>query len=440
MGLDYDKINSVLKLAKEKDGITSFSTKDIKYQFNINILDDIVELIHNRSKSSYLQIYMKVIQDLAYILAYSGIKGTSFYHFDISPSGSSKTLVKNLSRQLILNPVFEFQQQKLNDIIDSLEDNDKDVSVPLVNCIHLSDISIEALYEAFEYTKAQYISLGEVGLRIRSGNDKVLNFITDKYGASIIDAPTFKNRRTNKILSISGTALFFSADSCFEYIGAKAFFENLNGGLINRCMIVYNSYMRKFEELPVSYSIFDSEVEHHNAIVSRLIRFIKNNRTIDISFKYKSYQSYIDFSRYIYDLELQSIQSGSKFSKLYVRLMQNFEAILQTLHFLKCFESNKIYSTIEEEIVKLSIGFIKLQISKYDDLIHEVSGELKYQRDVTKQEKLYKYIDNKSLPLSIRTVQQNTHKQLSLSTKEIRYFVDQKYKLSRDLKYIVGVK
>ncbi len=217
------------------------------FKFSVKWLNDYCKTIKAHAPSGYPQIEVKALQNIAYLFSYGGLRAEPFYILDLCPSGTGKGENVKLQSQLLLSPVYERQKVKLNEDIERYnaevaerKGKDKELVKPpmLHKCIHSNDTSKEALFESFEAVPAQLIEFSELGLRLKQ-NDPTIDYICDGYGKSELTAPNYKNQRYKGLLKVDGTSLFFIGDTNLQYLTKKAFYNHLQGGLINRCLIVY---------------------------------------------------------------------------------------------------------------------------------------------------------------------------------------------------------
>jgi len=378
-------------------------------------VSSMIKLISKHAMASEKQISVKVLQNIAYLFAYGGMTQhkLAFYAVDLSPTGTGKTELVKKCRQLLLSPVMTMQEEKLCEDIDSYEEEilaakgkEKDfIDIPkLHKCIHVSDTSSEALFESFEAQKSQIIEMGELGRKLKSSKyQSLIDYIVDGYGASLLLAPNYKNQRFRKQMKIDDPNLFFYGDTTIRYLGKGAFFEHIEGGLLNRCLLTYNPYIPEFEELPSSYEINDQNVEEYNEIAKCIIHFATQYESERFNLEITPYLK--ECERYIYNIRKNLIENNSPFANMYARSIQNFRILINVFHLIKCFDNNAFLSDVDEETVKEAFEFLKWQIEVYQDLIDEFSGLSDEKRNDNLKSKILQYIAEQKLPLTFREVQ-----------------------------------
>jgi len=375
----------------------------------------IIGLVNEHTTATEQQISVKVLQDIAYLFAYGGMihHGLAFYAVDLSPTGTGKTEVVKKCRQLLLSPVMEFQEEKLHEDINryqeeilSVKGKEKDfIEYPkLHKCIHISDTSAEALFESFEAQNAQMIEMGELGRKLKSSKyQSLIDYIVDGYGASELLAPNYKNQRLRKQMKIESPNLFFYGDTTIRYLGKGAFFEHIEGGLLNRCFLVYNPHIPEFDELPNSYTIDKNSVEKYNELAVRIIKYATQYSSEMINVEITPYLKKCE--RYIYDIRKNLIENNSPFANLYARSIQNFRILINVFHLIKCFDTDVFFSDVEKSTVQEAFEFLKWQMEVYPLLMDELSGISDEKRKDTQKSKILQYLGEQKLPLTFREVQ-----------------------------------
>ena len=386
---------------------------DNAFEFKLTWLNDAIQLVHSRTTASFLQIETKTIQNIAYLLAYAGLQKTPFYLFDFSTSGSGKTENAKKCRELFLAPIFELQQKALDEDhkkYSRIKNKDFTQLPKLHKCIHSTDCSVEALFESFETIKSQYIEFGELGLTLKRTNT-LIDYIVAGHGANTIFAPNFKNNRFNKSIKIENTSLFFYGDSNMEYMGTKTFFNHLKGGLINRCIVVFNQYERKFEELPRKYDLDYEEKKKYNDIAIDIVNFAKKNSTLEPIKEYENNPLVIQFEKTIYEKKKSLKNLGNDFYHLFHRSIQNFRAILHTIHYLNCFDKNTYSMIVSDETIKEAINFYKKIFFSYSHLIDEINGVATELKNENQKQSIINHLYRKEndLPFSLRDLYRLAH-------------------------------
>ena len=94
------------------------------------------------------------------------------------------------------------------------------------------------------------------------------------------------------------------------------------------------------------------------------------------------------------------------FGELYNRAIQNFRAILKVLHYIKCFDNNKMDSKVSDNTIQEAVNFSKRYLN-FDMLIKELNGIKNDEIQDIKLQKIINYIDINSnkLPIKIRDIQ-----------------------------------
>lgn len=395
---------------------------------------DIINILVEHTTANARQSSVKVLQNIAYLFSYGGMVRHSlpFYAVDLSPTGTGKTEVVKKCRQLLLSPVFVKQQSEhTNDIerykeeILSAKGKEKEfIELPkLHKCIHVTDTSPEALFESFEAQKAQMVELGELGRKLKNQKHQpLIDYIVEGYGATEIPAPNYKNQRMQKLLKIENPQLFFYGDTTIRYLGRSTFFEHIEGGLLNRCFLIYNPKVPEFDELPENYELDIITVNKYNDIAVNVIDFAMRYK--DNSIKREISPCWKKCERYFYDKKIDLINVNSPFSNLYARTIQNFRSLINLFHLIKCFDAGVFIETIERDSIEQVFEFMKWQMEAYPLLMDELSGVMDEIRIDEKSSKILQYINDQKLPITFRQVQ----RKFTIRKKDVEIAIAGKFK------------
>lgn len=386
----------------------------MQFRFSSKSLNDLSDIVYTHCAAHRSQINIKALQNIAFLFNYGGAKIPAFYILDVSPSGTGKTSCITHLRDLLLIPVIKKQEERaLQDITkyeqSSLKESENNLKlkVPkLYKCIHTNDTSKEALLESFETTRTQMIEMGEIGLKLKKQNP-VIEFIIEQYGQKSLYVPNFKNNRFNQKFHIDNTSIFFIGDTSLQYLGRNAFFDHLMGGLINRCMIVFERSLRNFDDLPTEYTIGGSYIQKFNSLAIEMIEFSSKMENYNIKpFGQNPY--FLEYARTIYDQQKNLIENRDYISYFYNRFVQNSISIIHTMHYIECFENGVLTDIVSDDTIKEGIAFCKNYID-FEDLIMELTGERDDDRDQLIYEKIISIITEIGLPCKIRDIYRKAH-------------------------------
>ncbi len=405
-----------------------------KFTFKSQWVSSMIDIIDKHTTANKRQASVKTLQNIAYLFSYGGMVnyGLPFYAVDLSPTGTGKTEVVKKCRQLLLYPVFEKQQKAHNEDLERYQEEtlsskgkEKDfVQLPkLHKCIHVTDTSPEALFESFEAQKAQMVELGELGRKLKNQKHQpLIDYIVEGYGATELPAPNYKNQRMSKTLKIEHPQLFLYGDTTLRYLSKGTFFEHLDGGLFNRCLLIYNPKVPEFEELPEDYTIDRHTIEKYNDIAVKITSFAeiyKNHpiKVIDTSYRKKC-------ERVFYNKRKKLIDAGSSFANIYARTIQNFRALTNLFHLIECFDTGVFRGDIENSSIKQAFEFMQWQIESYTLLMDELSGVMDEVRADDKNSKILQYISEQKLPITFRKIQ----RRFTIKKQDVEKAIAGKYK------------
>ncbi len=395
-------------------------------------------MIHLHTISSYKQISTIMVIDLAYVLAYAELGGTAHYAFDLSPGGKGKDSAADRSFELNLKPIMQLQNEKKKSYEYDRQSSDEKLPTKSFHCIHTSDATPQGTYRAFETTKAQYPRLGEVGSKMRNKEHPMMTFITDAYGKKTLIQPNYKkDLDVDGDLTVEGTSLFFYGNSNIQMMGLGTLLHHLQGGLLNRCILVYNTYTRPFEERPHDFDLPYSYVSKTNEAVRGLIKFAEIYSEMEKPTMTRT-EAYATFDRYIFD-QTHSI-NDTNVQDLYKRTMQNLNAIIYTLHYLTCWEQNLWAGVIAESTILSGVKYMRYITDGYNVLVDEIIGAAQDERDESNTEKLHAKVRELATHGKSKIRHRDLYRTLHLSRKEYDELLEHvNYKSDKSFLYPIPV-
>ncbi len=361
-----------------------------KFEF-CNLIDRISDLVYSRTEASYNQIQIKTIQNIAYLFAYGGFNkviNNAFYVYDLSPTSMGKSSLVSHLRTLLLRPAIKEVEAKQKEEKELAKEEKRNIRG--FKSIHTDAISPEALYMYFMQIPVQMIEMGEMGKQIKQDH-KILLFIIDAYGKRVMNIPSYKNLldEANKHY-IENALLFVYGDTNLEYLGIKNFYEHLKGGLLNRGLIAFSKNFREFENTPKIYELQLGEINEFNLIARDMIDFSRKNDYRPIRDDYIDNPLYMAFKKDIYNQKVELMEYKNPFANLYVRVIQNFNSVMFTLHLLDCYKLGYFSDKINSLVVEQSVEFMKNFISNYDELIEEVLSYKETQNELMERKVINK--------------------------------------------------
>ena len=361
--------------------------KDIPFYFGIDLLDTSVHEIHKCTVSSNLQISAVTTLCLSYICAYVGLKGCEHYVFDASLGATGKDSAFDKAYELILEPVMEMQSGQKAQYDYKCQSSDEKLPLKSFHCLHTVDATEQGIMIGLETTKAQFIAIPEIGSKLKNKEHPLMNFITRAYGKKTLNKPNYKkDLGSSSSLTISGVSIFFYGNSNFQMMSKSIFKHHLVGGLFNRCILVYNTKTRSFEERPESYDLSQSLLNDSHLNIDRVMAYGKKN-SHQAKPKLVKTADYIAFDKYIFDMTNE--HAGSEIEYLFKRVIQNLNALIYTFHYLLCAQEDIWHDEIQEATVTLGINYMKYILEGYEALIDELIGASAEEREEKNVAKLH---------------------------------------------------
>ena len=151
-----------------------------QFDFGIGWLNDYTGLLKKSLPSTYPQIELKAIQNLAFLLSHGGLRVGGFYMLDLSDSGVGKGINFSTQNKLLFDPIRrsdrEARQEQKDRIRQMIEDKeiskaDADKKYKLIGSIHEKNTSLEGLCQCFETTKTQILEMEELGNTLKMDKD-----------------------------------------------------------------------------------------------------------------------------------------------------------------------------------------------------------------------------------------------------------------------------
>ncbi len=387
-------------------------TGDEQFVFGIPLIDNSVVSVREHTISSYKQITAVCILDLAYVLAYGGLLGTEHYVFDASSSATGKDSAADRSYQLHLQPVMQLQSDRKEAYEYERQSSDTKLPSKSFHCIHTTDATPQGTYLGFETTKTQYPRMGEIGNKMRNKEHPLMIFITDSYGKHTLVQPNYKKDLEAKgDLTVDEISLFFYGNSNIQMMGEKIFIYHLQGGLLNRCILIYNTEVRAFDERPHDFDLPHPFVMEVNTKIRELIDFAKKHAGMAKP-KIPRTEAYRAFDKYIFEQTNEVNNTGIQ--DLFKRTMQNLNAIIYTLHYLICAQEDSWQTEIAESTVLMGVKYMRYIIDGYDMLISEIIGSAQDERDESIRGKIHKKVQELTIGGATKIVHRDIYRPLHL--------------------------
>lgn len=311
------------KNALEKAYITPFI-------FESEILNSWCKFVKTYNISNYRQIEIQAVQCFSAIIAYCGQPNLPFFLLDLSDSGTGKSSNKRFQFDILFKPIKDELDLKFKN-----SDNKELLSFLMEN-----KATYEGIYETAINQPKFFVDLGEVGNALKNKDTKtteLLNMLTDKNGTNnILRRPVYKNAKALPPM-IENAKFYLSADTNIQQLGGNdSVIKEYLGGLFNRFIINYTKDILSYENSKFNANRPHSvEIQKFEKFITSFMGFYKQeNYEIDINLL-KDNSKYDEFCRIIHTKK----QNGDdEYKELYNRVVQNLNAIIQTLHYLKQYE------------------------------------------------------------------------------------------------------
>jgi hypothetical protein len=234
-----------------------------------------------------------------------------------------------------------------------------------------------------------------------------------------------KKFRYSKTLKVEGITLFFIGDTTLTYLGKKNFFEHLQGGLINRCILIYDDYLPSYDDYPQNYNVNADTKEFYNDIAMNIIQFAKDNAHFKgIDYNYTKSKILKAYEKNIVLQKNELLSSNNIFGNLYNRTIQNFRALIILFHYIKCFNNQRMENTILDETIQEVVNFCQKYFN-YDDLINRLNGINDEEMQDIQLQKIMNKIEKVGIPCSFRDI----YKPLKINKDNLIKAIAGKYKI-----------
>lgn len=282
--------------------------------------------------------------------------------------------------------------------------------------------------------KAQYPRLGEVGNKMKNKEHPLMNFITDGYGKTTLIQPNYKkDLDTNGDLMVEGISLFFYGNSNIPMMGMNTFLHHLQGGLLNRCILIHNTHQRSYEERPHDYDLPYEIVKEANAAIHQLISFAKRYSGMAKPTLPRT-KAYADFDKYVFDQMNEMSNSGIQ--DMLKRTIQNLNGVIYTLHYLICGQNNQWEAEIAESTINTGVRYMRYIIDNYSTLIDEVIGVTQEVRDESNTDKLQAKIKSLLITGKTKILHRDLYRALRLNRKDYDALIENlNYKIDHRFLY-----
>jgi hypothetical protein len=402
-----------------------------QFDFGIDWLNGYTGLLKKSLPSTYPQIELKAIQNLAFLLSHGGLRVGGFYMLDLSDSGVGKGINFSTQNKLLFDPIRrsdrEARQEQKDRIRQMIEDKeiskaDADKKYKLIGSIHEKNTSLEGLCQCFETTKTQMLEMEELGNILKMDKNAIIDFIVSAHGKDRIKTPSQKiNAHAEPYIEQAN--FFFYADTNLAYLSSKQLMHHLEGGFFNRCIMVYCADELDYKDTQIIPIPAHKENEYME-LSSEIYEFAKEFSGHEINRNYLAANDFlINFVKRVRAAEQESNrlykQSNSTVYKVMSlanrRTTYNLTSIIITLHYLQeftkyraCKKSNEEYKfeyLVSDETVKKGIEFLRgyLDFSPLIDKITNVSVSDK----IDLKDKIISWVTKQQLPVAFRDIQMN---------------------------------
>ncbi|WP_169975315.1 MULTISPECIES: hypothetical protein [unclassified Campylobacter] len=396
-----------------------------QFHFAIKWLNDYTELLREARPSTYPQIELKAIQNFAFLLAHGGFNMNCFYMLDLSDTGTGKGVNFKTQNKLLFEPIKdndrELWQEHKNRIDEQVKNNEiskAEAKTKLIRSIHKDEASVEALAQCFESSKVQMLEVEELGNAIKSDKKHpLIDFVTKMHATKDFISPTYKNGADTKPY-INDVSFFFYGDTNLTYLPAKTLKFHLEGGFLNRCIIVYCKNVLSFEEAQY-LEIPANKIEAIQELSREIYDFAKeqskenqiNDRYLKTSEARTEFLKQIRSSIQEYNRAYDEThnENNRTLGLLNERIDYKLDGIIQTLHLLKEFTRYKedkahfaFNDLVSDETIKEAIAFLNGYLD-FEPILNKIN-KFSIADRIELRERILNYVSSQRLPISLRDV------------------------------------
>lgn len=348
----------------EKNYLTPFC-------FESKTLREWCKFVKSYNPSNYRQIEIQAVQCFSAIIAYCNQPNLPFFLLDISDSGTGKSRNKKFQFDILFKPI----QDELDERFKGSGNKE------LLAFLMENKATYEGIYETAVNQPKFFTDLGEVGSTLKNKDTKMqelLNMLTDKNGTNnTLKRPTYKNAKALPPF-VYNAKFYLAADTNLQQLGGNdSVIKEYLGGLFNRFIIVYTKDVFSYENAKFNTNkpSYDEIAKFESKILDLMKFYKKESYEIDTN-ALKQNENYDKFCRLIHS---KKQNKADEFKELYTRVVQNLNAIIQTLHYLKQYEigieSNfRFNPKVADNTINEAIKFIE-PYANLTLLFSEINGQ-----------------------------------------------------------------
>lgn len=348
----------------EKNYLTPFC-------FESKTLREWCKFVKSYNPSNYRQIEIQAVQCFSAIIAYCNQPNLPFFLLDISDSGTGKSRNKKFQFDILFKPI----QDELDERFKGSGNKE------LLAFLMENKATYEGIYETAVNQTKFFTDLGEVGSALKNKDTKMqelLNMLTDKNGTNnTLKRPTYKNAKALPPF-VYNAKFYLAADTNLQQLGGDdSVIKEYLGGLFNRFIIVYTKDIFSYENAKFNTNrpSSDEVTKFESKIVDLMNFYKKESYEIDTN-ALKQNENYDKFCRLIHS---KKQNKADEFKELYTRVVQNLNAIIQTLYYLNQYEIRedggfKFNSKVADKTINEAIKFIE-PYTNLTLLFSEINGQ-----------------------------------------------------------------
>ncbi|MDA3054952.1 MULTISPECIES: hypothetical protein [unclassified Campylobacter] len=380
---------SISKKALEKAYITPFA-------FESSFLNEWCKFVREYNPSNYRQIEIQAVQCMSAIISYCNQPNLPFFLLDISDSGTGKSRNKKFQFDILFDPI----KQELDKKFKASNE------IELYSFLIEGKITSEGIFTSALNQRVFFANFGEIGTALKNKDPKtqeILTMLTDKNSANnTLTRPVYKNSKGNskkKALPpfLDNVKFYLSADTNLQQLGCDdSVIKEYLGGLFNRFVIVYTKDILSYENFKFNANKpLNDEISKFQNFIIGFMNFLKLEKyEININ----AFHNNANYDKFCKETHKKKQDKSNEYKELYSRTTQNLNAIIQTLHYLKQYESIKAQRSVEfsplvdDSTIEEAISFIEpyIDLSLMFDELNGQSDSIQSVRN-----KMIEYIEQR---------------------------------------------
>jgi len=379
----------------EQNNFNSLPQKTHLFTFNSKFLQEFCEVISEGLKVDFETVGITTVVAMGFVCGYKGFERCQSYSLNLSQTGAGKSQTYGVVKQL-LQPIWSVQAEKHKKAFDEwiqLKKSERDLKPFRSPFALIEDMtSPQMIFSNLHAEPSLLYAFDE----IPSDFDLLKPTLLRLFANSKVTPPAYKTQAIEKP-ELDCRFTLMGSSTVDRITGLNELFH---GGFLPRCLIIFSTSPAK--------AVHPEDMGEHAEFLGvkqkelgEFLSFLGSVEKKEI--KKPRFQELRAYREYLADVINEQRKLRLKFGRLYTRLGQHLQHIINIFHLLECWESGVYTQDVRFEIVQNAIDFIEMMvIPQIKNLEDYISGHAQEESDEVLIEKGLEWLKTQSLPISFR--------------------------------------